>query len=243
MPSIDDVSLLDEDETPVVSKEIIGPISKERRQVWWSSRLGSECAEQLSDDDELIAVRCTGGRGLLEHAVIVKKDGSAAAPAPLLIECKVSYEELPPSSLVEYKFEGGNWRLSMVCLDYLLAFRAGKFKDWEKRILSPTCKAEFRRMIQIGPVFQVFDHLMFPSPDDEKDDWEVTNEQGKKVILPRPVSELRIWNTEKQDYDVVDPTLDGTPSKDERDDYWKNLLETVRESFPEEVEEILGKKQ
>ena len=27
--------------------------------------------------------------------------------------------------------------------------------------------------------------------------------------LPRPVSALRIWNVEKQQYEVVDPTLDG----------------------------------
>lgn len=133
---------------------------------------------------------------------------------------------------------GAEWRLSMVCLEYLLAFRAGKFADWEKRLLQPTCKAEFRRMMGIGPVYNVFDHHMFPSPEDEKDAFEVTDDHGKKVILPRPVAALRIWSTEKQQYEEVDPTLDGAPAPAERDAYWTNMCEKLKETFPEEMEEL-----
>ena len=75
-----------------------------------------------------------GGRGVLEHAVRIRHNTAHA----LMLECKVSFEEMPPSALVEYQFDDTTeWRLSMVCLDYLLAFRAGKFKDWEKRLLQP----------------------------------------------------------------------------------------------------------
>lgn len=175
----------------------------------------------------------------MEHAVRIGKDN---VPNPLVTECKVSCEELPPSSLVEYRFNDsstsgeGQWRLSMVSLDYLLAFRAGKFKDWEKRMLEPTCQAEFRRMFKIGPVFSVYDHPMFPSPEDEMQDFEVKDDKtGRKLILPRPVSALRIWSTEKQAYADVDPTLDGAPvTETERDAYWKQLIVRLKEHFGEE---------
>ena len=241
---IDGLALNDEDESPVTSKEVVGEVSADRRQVW-SSRLATEHADTLLPTDALVAVRCAGGRGPLEHAVRIR-DGKDATP--LLIECKVSYEELPPAHLVEYRFAddaaksgaggGAEWRLSMVCLEYLLAFRAGKFADWEKRLLQPTCKAEFRRMMGIGPVYNVFDHHMFPSPEDEKDAFEVTDDHGKKVILPRPVAALRIWSTEKQQYEEVDPTLDGAPAPAERDAYWTNMCEKLKETFPEEMEEL-----
>jgi len=227
---VESVDLLDEDEQPCTTKEVIGEVSAERRQVW-SSRLSTD---DLTDTDDLFAVRCTGGRGPLEHAVRVR----SGAATPLMMECKVSYEELPPSALVEYKFPDGDgeWRLSMVCLEYLLAFRAGKFADWEKRLLQPTCLAELRRMVAIGPVYNVFDHHMFPSPEEEKSKFEVTDDNGKKVILPRPVSALRIWSMEKQAYKDVDPTLAGTPSEAERDAYWAGLIEKLKENFPEEAE-------
>lgn len=227
------VDLLDEDEQPVSSREIIGAVSVERREVW-SSRVGED---DLKATDDVVAVRCSGGRGPIEHAVRIR--GGVASP--LMLECKVSYEEMPPSSLVEYKFSDGDgkWRLSMVCLEYLLAFRAGKFKDWEKRMLQPTCKAEFRRMFAIGPVYTVYDHHMFPSPENEKGRFEVTDDNGKKVILPRPVSALRIWSTEKQSFEDVDPTLDGAPQ--DRDSYWEELISRLKENFPEEVEELTNK--
>jgi hypothetical protein len=228
------VELLDEDEQPVTSREVVGEVSFGRRQVW-SSRFEED---ELTATDELVAVRCMGGRGPLEHAVRIR--GGIATP--LTLECKVSYEELPPSALVEYKFNNGDgcWRLSMVCLEYLLAFRAGKFADWEKRMLHPTCKAEFRRMFAIGPVYTVYDYLMFPSPEDEKAKFEVTDDNGKKVVLPRPVSALRVWSTEKQAYENVDPTLDGAPT--DRNAYWEQLVARLKENFSEEVEELANNK-
>lgn len=236
---IDALELLDEDESPVASRELLGPVSPARRAAW-DSRLDAEAA--LDPSDALLAVRCAGGRGPLEHAVRVPADGRDASP--LLLECKVSYEELPPAALVEYRFADdacpdGPWRLSMVCLEYLLAFRAGKFKDWEKRLLEPTCMAEFRRMVAIGPVYNVFDKHMFPSPEAEQGRFEVTNEHGKTLTLPRPVAELRIWNVEAQEYEAVDPTLDGAPAVGERGAYWAGMIEKLRENFPEEMKDLV----
>ena len=58
---------------------------------------------------------------------------------------------------------------------------------------------------------------MFPSPDDEMEaSFTVVDEKtGRKLILPRPVSALRIWNSEKQAYDEVDANLDGSPQGEE----------------------------
>lgn len=230
----DTVELLDQDEAVVSSKQLLGDVSAERRAVWMT-RLDDN--DELTEEDRVIAVKCMGGRGVLEHAVRIRHKTAHA----LMLECKVSFEELPPSALVEYQFMGSTeWRLSMVCLDYLLAFRAGKFKDWEKRLLQPTCLAELRRMVAIGPVYNVYDHHMFPSSDEEKAQFEVVDENsGKTVVLPRPVSALRIWNVEEQQYNVVDPTLDGAPPVEQRDAYWKDLLKKLQENFPE-VAESLG---
>mmetsp|Transcript_26800 Transcript_26800/g.54858 ORF Transcript_26800/g.54858 Transcript_26800/m.54858 type:complete len:263 (-) Transcript_26800:205-993(-) len=240
--------LLDEDESPVKSKEIVGEIPKDRLRVW-ASRLGDDL-DVASDDYAYVAIRCQGGRGAFEHALRIKKNDESAKASILMTECKVSYEELPPSSLVEYQFDGvktdsGNggstaeqqpWRLSMVSLDYLLAFRAGKFKDWEKRMLQPSCQAEFRRMFQVGPVFSVYDHPMFPSPPEEMEHFTVTDDRtGRKLVLPRPVAALRIWSTERQAYESVDPTLDGAPiTKEERESYWEQLIVKLKENFGEE---------
>lgn len=123
---------------------------------------------------------------------------SGDAATPLLLEFKVSYEEMPPAHLVEYTFDEGaaeqSWRLAHVSLPYLLSYRAGKFADWEKRMLEPSCKAEFRRMFAIGPVFTVYDHHMFPSDAVDASQYEVLDEStGKMVVLPRPVAALRVW--------------------------------------------------
>lgn len=228
----DTVVLLDQDEEPCTEKHILGDVQKDRRSVWMS-RIAED---DLKDNDRVMAVKCTGGRGVLEHAVRIRNNAAKA----LMLECKVSFEELPPSALVEYQFKDSDeWRLSMVCLDYLLAFRAGKFKDWEQRLLQPTCLAELRRMVSIGAVFQVYDHHMFPSPENEKAQFEVKDENsGKTVVLPRPVSALRIWNVDKQAYDEVDPTLEGAPPVAERDAYWKGLLQKLAQNFPDEAESL-----
>lgn len=236
---IKNTELLDGDDAPVTEKEPIGMISNDRLAVW-KSRLGSDII--MDGDATYVAVKAKDGYGQNQELAVKISNGACTN---LLTECKVSYEKMPPSHLVEYMFddsactssESKQWQLSMVSLDYLLAFRAGKFKDWEKRFLEPSCKAEFRRMYQIGPVYKVYDHPMFPSQEDEMEaSFTVTDEKtGRKLILPRPVSALRIWNSEKQAYDEVDAHLDGSPKGDEeRAEYWKGLVAKLKETYGEE---------
>ena len=52
---IDALALNDEDDVMVTSKEVVGEVSADRRQVW-SSRL-----DTLLPTDALVAVRCVGG--------------------------------------------------------------------------------------------------------------------------------------------------------------------------------------
>ena len=102
------------------------------------------------------------------------------------------------------------------------------------RVVSqPDCKAAFRRMWQIGPVFRVYDKLMFPTPEADKAKFEVVDEKtGKTVDIPHPVSSLRIWNPETQQYDDVSPILDGSP--EDPASYWKGLEKELLEQWGEE---------
>mmetsp|Transcript_25952 Transcript_25952/g.36569 ORF Transcript_25952/g.36569 Transcript_25952/m.36569 type:complete len:260 (+) Transcript_25952:120-899(+) len=245
---IENVELLDQEEAPVSSREIIGVVSLERLAIWATREDVASVIDP--QNDTIIAVKCVGSDGEteLEHAVKISNNDTHAEA--IMIECKVSYEEMSPSALVEYKYQDDatvqdQWRLSLVSLPYLLSFRAGKFKMWEQRMVQPTCKAEFRRMFAIGPVYQIFDHIMFPSPPEERSQFDVIDDaSGKKIILPRPVSALRIWNTTTQSYDVVDSTLDGTPTTDaERELYWTNLVTKLKETFGEEIEDIMKQQQ
>ena len=198
--AINDCALVDREgeSIPASSRTVIGPLAPddERRAVYadrWPESAGAE----------LIAVRCETADGeALEHVVCAR---AGAPPSALMGECKVSYDELPPTALVEFRFDGASrgaaptpWRLSHVSLPMLESYRKGKFAEWEKRMLQPTCKAELRRMFAVGPVFSVYDHHMFPSDDSEMAAFEVTNDAGKKVTLPRPVHALRCWSTEAQ---------------------------------------------
>jgi len=237
--------LLDLDESPVKTRTVVGPVPPPRRYVW-SSRLTSEAG--VEDAVELFAVRCTyaasdgGDDGYMEHAVRVSDDGVSVIP--VLLNCKVSYEEVPPSSLVEDTFDplllDASWRLSHVSLPWLVSYRAGKFALWEKRLLEPTCRAELRRMLSIGPVSSIYDHHMFPSDLEDKEKFEVVDEKtGKTVILPRPVAALRIWNVEGGQYSEVTARLDGAP--DDMDAYWTSMKEKIRNTHGDEEFEALMK--
>merc|ERR1711959_386688 len=220
-PLVDELVLHDEDDTPVASKGDIVPIAPERMQVY-----AAGFADICTSGGSMMAVKCVGGRGAIEH-VVYFADGQAQA---LVMECAASMEDLPPTRIVEYCFEeGGAWMLSKISLPMLESFRGGKFASWEKQMKEPTCKAAFRRMWQIGPVFRVYDHLMFPTPEADKDAYEVKNEQGQTVNIPHPVHALRIWNTETDSYDVVSAVLDGSPEDPAA--YWAALSKELEETW------------
>jgi len=110
-------------------------------------------------------------------------------------------------------------------------------------IEKPDCKASFRRLLRIGVINRMFDHVAFPSPDHEKADWEVKDEKGKTVIIPRTIQGLRIWNVAKRAYDPVSPLLPGAPNDNDKEEYWKEMMVKFREQYgDEEIDELLSDK-
>merc|ERR1712014_476940 len=119
----------------------------------------------------------------------------------------------------------GQWALAQISRDALETYRAMKFEAWRKMLLEPTCEAQFRRMLQIGMLTQLFDPHVFPTPEAFKHMYQVTDEKtGKLIQLPHPVASLRIWNASEQKYDTIDPHLKGAPPLDEKDKWWQSFM-------------------
>lgn len=160
---------------------------------------------------------------------IVHFDEQETNMEDLKLECQVSLEEYSPSQLIEYTFnENGPWYLSPMSLPSLEQYRKTKFENWKHMIEHPDCEAAFKRLLNIGLINRMFDFHAFPSPDNEKHLYEVKDENGKTVMIPRPVKALRIWNPAKKKYDDVDCHLEGAPKDNEVQQYWENMLNQFR---------------
>eukprot|EP00483_Globobulimina_turgida_P001465 UN01467 len=146
------------------------------------------------------------------------------------LEDKITMEDLSPSSLIEYTFyNNGPWFLAPMSLLSLEGYRKTKFKNWKNMIENPTCEAAFKRLLNIGLITSMFDHVAFPSPEEEKKDWMVKDDHGKDVIIPRPVNGLRVWNVKQRCYRPVQAHLDGAPDQKDAGKYWENMLNSFRE--------------
>lgn len=158
-------------------------------------------------------------------------------------ECKIMYEPLPPTCIVEYCFEDDVWRLSHVSEDACTHYIGSKFKNWEEMMHKPTCEAALRRMVEIGLITTIFDHLAFPNPpvpDGEEDPWIAKTKSGKEVNIPHPVKSLRIWDPENSSYRTLEGRLGGAPAPDDEESYWQEMLTYLRAHFPDEMERIEG---
>ena len=63
-------------------------------------------------------------------------------------------------------------------------------------------------------------------PPEEEAQFEVKDDDGKIVHIPRPVCALRIWSAAEQGYEKVEAVLDGAP--DDRKVYWSELVEKIQ---------------
>ena len=143
------------------------------------------------------------------------------------MEDKITMEDLCPSELIEYTF-ADQWMLAPMSLASLEGYRKMKFANWKHMIENPVCEAAFKRLLNIGLITNMFDHVAFPSPEDEKKDWIVQDEHGKDVAIPRPVKALRVWNVKERCFKDVKAHLDGAPSADEAAKYWEGMLAKFR---------------
>lgn len=168
-----------------------------------------------------------------KELVAVFTDGQ---PKLVTGSCQITYEDLSPSDCIEYCFaESGEWAMAQLSRDALETYRGMKFESWQKMLLEPTCEAQFRRMLHIGVVSRLYDQVVFPTPADLLSSYQVTDEKtGKLINLPHPVSALRCWNASAQAYESIDPHLTGAPAEEEKDAWWANMINDLKEKHGEE---------
>merc|ERR1712032_1496755 len=94
---------------------------------------------------------------------------------------------------------------------------------------SPTCEAQFRRLLQVGMVNKVYDNIMFPTPEELKEQFMIVD-NGKKIFIPHPVQKLRVWRAKTQAYEDIDPLLEGAPDDSSAEASWNALLDEFRAS-------------
>jgi hypothetical protein len=149
------------------------------------------------------------------------------------LSCQVTFEDLTPSDCIEYMFseEPDRWFLAQVSMVALEEFKQKKFKLWEHQLKEPGCEAAFRRILHQGPIRNVYDKFIFPSPESTAGLFKVTDEHsGKSVDIPHQVDRLRKWNAETESYDEIDASLVGAPKNEkEADTYWARMLDGLRE--------------
>jgi hypothetical protein len=183
--------------------------------------------------------------GEIREVVIGYEDATNTVHVPC-ISCQITFEDLSLSQCPEYRFaDDEEWRVAQLSLLALDDFRKKKFKLWEHQLDEPECEAAFRRLLQQGPIRNVFDKFIFPSSDGVAAKYKVVDEHsGKSVDVPHQVSEMRIWNPSRAQYEPLDCSLVGAPANDEDARmYWERKLESLKELRGKEyIESLLGYK-
>lgn len=216
----------DGDAVTYVSHRLLEP---ERQKVLATSF--PNCGEGV----EVVAIVVTDESGATKELTAIAKGD--ATPELVTGSCSITMEDMLPSDCVEYAFAEapGQWRMAQLSSDALMTYRDMKFESWRKMLLEPTCEAQFRRMLQIGLVTRLYDHNVFPTPEDLKSTYQVTDEKnGKLIQLPHPVAELRVWNAATQSYDSMDSQLTGAPSDAEKDAWWQSFVGELKKTHGEE---------
>ncbi|MES1918812.1 hypothetical protein MHBO_000714 [Bonamia ostreae] len=192
----------------------------------------------LKIPDKTVLLGAITANAQLEYVLVLRDDQTSIEIATT--NCGISYDTISPSQLVEYCYHKGKWQLSNISLESLGFYRASKFSFWKKLLLEPTCKAQFRRTLRQGMVNRMFDRLVFRMPEEEQKNWQVEDENGKRVYIPRPVEALRIFDAATRRYKDVSPILDDAPSDEEAPKWWTEFLVVLREKHGADfIEEIL----
>lgn len=164
-----------------------------------------------------------------EFTVAFKGD-TLENPTILMGSCQITYEDLTPSECVEFCFaeEPEVWHMAQLGQEALEHYRGMKFEAWKNLLVSPSCEAAFRRMLQIGMIAELYDPQVFPTPEAQKPKFQVTDEKtGKLIELPHPVHGLRVWGAAKQDYVPIETRLTGAPSNEEAAQWWQGFVEEL----------------
>ena len=162
--------------------------------------------------------------------------GEARHVELVVTEDQVTFDDLLLTGLVEYRFADEMvWRLSGVGVETVATIRENTFAAWKAMLDAPDCEAQFRRLLQCGIVVNVYDHVLFPTPEYLTDKYSVVDEKnGKTIALPHQVDSLRVWNAPTQSYTTIDPHLAGAPNAEEKDDVWAGILHALKEKHSAE---------
>jgi len=192
-----------------------------------------ECEPQK----KVIAIVALSPDGSKKELTAVVQDAAGSAPQVISGSCQITYEDIAPSECVEYCFHEApeQWAMAQLSLGALETYRGMKFEAWKNMLLSPTCEAQFRRMLQIGMVSELYDPHVFPTPESMKPKYQVTDERtGKLIELPHPVGALRVWDAEQQAYRAVDTKLKGAPAQDDKEGWWASFLKELSDRHGQE---------
>ena len=109
----------------------------------------------------------------------------------------------------------------------------------------PDCMASFKRVLTNGLVTSMFDHHAFPHESAEAEKrFEVKNENGKVIHIPRPVHGLRIWDHKQGDYKQVRKHMEGAPKPEEAAKYWADMIKKLKETRGSKlIDDILAGKE
>jgi hypothetical protein len=181
----------------------------------------------------------------LKYVIVTVSEDGSSVEVPT-VSCQITFEDLTLSQCLEYRFaDEPQWRIAQLSSDALEDFKLKKFKLWEHQLDEPECEAAFRRLLQQGPIRNVFDKFIFPSSDEVAAKYKVIDEHsGKSVDVPHQVSEMRIWNPSLRGYEAVDCSLVGAPSSDrEAEEYWARKISQLKELRGSDyIESLLGGK-
>lgn len=213
----------------------IAPVSDERASVYSPFK-------QFGDAGQLLTVTCQVDGECREFIVEVNTANNQVRA--INISCQITFEDLSLSQCPEYFFEDDpEWRVAQISLEAIEDFKLKKFKLWEHQLKEPECEAAFRRLLQQGPIRNVFDKFIFPSSDAVARTYKVIDEHnGKAVDVPHQVYKMRLWNCEIGQYEDFNCSLSGAPtSESEAETYWNRLVGEMRELRGSEyIDSLLG---
>lgn len=197
---------------PVVKAEISKPITNVKATV------STVKSEEKNGEDKSV-----------ENIEVTTNDGKSTT---LELTCNICYEDYTAAELVEFSFNDKDWYLSNVCESCLAYYKEKKFAIWKEHILKPVCEASFKRLLKIGVITTMFDHLAFPSPEHEKAQYQVQDDNGKTVPIPRPVSGMRNWDPKNQKYKNINIHLKGAPeNNEEKEKLWATMLDEFNNKY------------
>jgi hypothetical protein len=190
---------------------------------------------------DLMALVATDHEGVLREFLFTLSDNKIEFPT---VSCLITYEDVPLGDCPEYCFKDApEWKLALLADVALDHFRQKKFKLWEQQLKEPECEAAFRRLLQQGPIRNVYDKFIFPSPEQVAANYKVKDEHsGKLVDIPHQVSCMRRWNPKTERYQDVDCSLVGAPASDiQANQYWQHMLQELRQlRGTEYIDSLLG---